>query len=139
MNGVIEHNFRQLGDKRGNLVVVDGVNDISFDPVRFFYIYNSDKSVVRGQHANVRTKFVLINVAGKSKVKIMDGKGNEQIVVLDQPRKGVFIDSMLWKEMYDFSKGSILIVLASEHYDPTEYIRDWDDYVERIKNEDTSK
>lgn len=139
MNGVIEHNFRQLGDKRGNLVVVDGVNDISFDPVRFFYIYNSDKSVIRGQHANIRTKFVLINVVGKSKVKIMDGKGNEQVVILDQPRKGVFIDNMLWKEMYDFSEDSILIVLASEHYDPTEYIRDWDDYVKRIKNEDTSK
>ncbi len=139
MNGVIEHNFRQLGDKKGNLVVVDGVNDISFDPVRFFYIYNSDQSVIRGQHANIRTKFVLINVAGKSKVKIMDGKGSEQIVVLDQPRKGVFIDNMLWKEMYDFSEDSILIVLASEHYDPTEYIRDWDDYVERIKNEDTGK
>lgn len=139
MNGVVEHNFRQLGDKRGNLVVVDGVNDISFDPVRFFYIYNSDNSVIRGQHANIRTKFVLINVVGKSKVKIKDGKGNEKVVVLDQPRKGVFIDNMLWKEMYDFSVDSILIVLASEHYDPTEYIRDWDDYTERIKNEDSTK
>ena len=70
--------FKDLGDERGKLVVVEGTKDIPFAIQRVFYIYGSDCSVVRGQHANRKSEFVLINVAGKSKVKIDDGNRQKE-------------------------------------------------------------
>ncbi len=125
--------FVERGDERGNLVVVEGEHqDIPFDIKRVFYIYGSDATVVRGQHANRRTKFVLINVAGQSKVKVDNGF-ETTIISLDKPRMGLFLDTMIWKDMYDFSPDSILLVLCSEHYDGSEYIRDYDAYIKEIK------
>ena len=125
--------FVERGDERGNLVVIEGENrDIPFDIKRVFYIYGSDSTVVRGQHANRRTKFVLINVAGQSKVKVDNGF-ETQIISLDKPRMGLFLDTMVWKDMYDFSSDSILLVLCSEHYDGSEYIRDYDAYIKEIR------
>ena len=123
------------GDKRGQLVVVEGNKDIPFDIKRIFYIYGSDPDVVRGQHANKRTEFVLINVAGKSKVRVKDGKGNEAVFSLNRPHTGIYLPSMLWKDMYDFSEDSVLLCLASEHYDAEEYIRDYDKFVELATSE----
>ena len=71
--------FPQLGDDRGHLVVAEGGKNIPFEIKRVFYIYGSKEGVVRGQHANRDSEFVLINVAGKSKVKVRDGKGSESI------------------------------------------------------------
>ena len=71
--------FPQHGDERGRLVVVEGFKEIPFEIKRVFYIYESDSSVIRGQHANRKTEFVLINVAGTSKVRVKDGLGNELI------------------------------------------------------------
>ena len=85
--------------------------------------------MVRGQHANRRSEFVLINVAGKSKVKVRDGKGNETVYCLDRPHTGIYLPSMVWKDMYDFSQDSVLLVLASTHYDPEEYIRSYEEFV----------
>lgn len=121
-------NFSDLGDERGNLVVIEGGIEIPFDIKRVFYIYGSDDAVVRGQHANKESEFVLINVAGKSKVRLTDGT-EEIIIELDKPRMGVYIPRMIWKDMYDFSSDSVLLVLASTHYDGKEYIRNYDDYL----------
>ena len=97
-----------------------------------FYIYGSDSEVIRGQHANRDSEFVLINVAGTSKVRITNG--NEEFVVeLDKPMMGVYIPKMVWKDMYDFSSDSVLLVLASTHYDGKEYIRDYEDYLKEVK------
>lgn len=125
--------FSQHGDERGHMVVVEGLKDIPFEIKRIFYIYGSDSTVVRGQHANRRSKFVLINVAGSSKVKVMDGKGNEVVYSLNRPHTGVYLPEMVWKNMYDFSEDSVLLCLSSEHYDASEYIRDYDEFV-RIVN-----
>ena len=124
--------FGEYGDERGNLVVAecDGI-DVPFDVKRVFYIYGSDSTVVRGSHANKRTEFVLINVAGSSKVRIDNGRETD-VVELNRPRMGLFIPAMLWKDMYDFSEDSVLLVLASEHYDGNEYIRDHDEYVKMV-------
>lgn len=125
--------FTQNGDERGQLVVVEGGGNVPFDIKRVFYIYGSDKDVVRGQHANRKTEFVLINVAGKSKVRIKDGEGNEIIFCLNRPHTGLYIPTMVWKDMYDFSEDSVLLCLASEHYDSSEYIRDYEQYVDEIE------
>ena len=120
--------FKDLGDERGKLVVIEGGEAIPFEIKRVFYIYGSDATVVRGQHANRESEFVLINVAGKSKVRITDGI-DEMVIELDRPMMGVYIPRMLWKDMYDFSSDSVLLVLASTHYDDSEYIRDYNDYL----------
>ncbi|WP_346692514.1 sugar 3,4-ketoisomerase [Coprobacter fastidiosus] len=127
--------FSQKGDERGHLVIVEGGEDIPFDIKRVFYIYGSETGVVRGQHANQRTEFVLINVAGTSKVKVKDGKGNEAIFCLNRPHTGIYLPTMVWKEMYDFSKDSVLLVLASEHFDSTEYIRNYAEFVKKVRNQ----
>ena len=119
--------FADLGDERGKLVVIEGGQSIPFEIKRVFYIYGSDATVVRGQHANRESEFMLINVAGKSKVRITDTK-EEFVVELNRPMMGVYIPKMVWKDMYDFSEDSVLLVLASTHYDGTEYIRDYEEY-----------
>lgn len=132
-NSVRMLEFPQKGDERGHLVIVEGKQDVPFEIKRIFYIYGSDANVVRGQHANLRSEFVLINVAGKSKVKVKDGLGNEAIFSLNRPHTGIYLPKMVWKDMYDFSKDSVLLVLSSEHYDPEEYIRDYDEFVKIVK------
>lgn len=128
--------FKQNGDERGHLVVVEGGQDIPFDIARIFYIYGSDSDVVRGQHANRKSEFVLINVAGSCKVKVLDGKGNEAIFVLNRPHTGIYLPTMVWKDMYDFSKDSVLLCLSSEHYDAREYIRDYKEFLKIINGEE---
>jgi len=124
--------FSQKGDDRGHLVIVEGSQDIPFEIKRIFYIYGSDSDVVRGQHANRRSEFVLINVAGTSKVKVRDGKGNEAVYSLNRPHTGIYLPRMVWKDMFDFSEDSVLLCLASEHYDAEEYIRDYDEFVQVV-------
>lgn len=124
--------FPQKGDERGHLVIVEGNIDIPFEIKRIFYIYGSDKDVVRGKHANRKSEFILINLAGSSKVKVKDGKGNEAIFCLNRPHTGIYLPKLIWKDMYDFSKDSVLLCLSSEHYDADEYIRDYDEFVKII-------
>lgn len=123
--------FSDFGDERGKLVVIEGGSTIPFEIARVFYIYDSDDTVVRGQHANRNSDFVLVNVAGTSKVRITDGK-EEMIVELNKPMMGVHIPKMMWKDMYDFSSDSVLLVLTNTHYDESEYIRDYDEYLKEI-------
>lgn len=127
--------FKDLGDERGNLVVIEGEGmDIPFDIKRVFYIYGSDDSVVRGQHANRETEFLLVNVGGSSRVKVSNGT-ESTVIELNQPGMGLYLSPMLWKDMYDFSSDSILLVLASRHYDEKEYIRDYDEYLCEIQGD----
>lgn len=132
LNTVKMLDFPVRGDERGYLVVAEGNKDIPFEIKRIFYIFGTDRDVVRGQHANKKSQFVLINVAGSSKVKVSDGKGNEAVYHLDKPHSGIYIPTMIWKDMYDFSDDSVLLCLASEAYDPDEYIRDYKDFVKLI-------
>ena len=78
----------------------------------------------------------MINVAGSSKVRIKDGV-EEAVIELNKPLMGVYIPKMIWKDMYDFSKDSVLLVLTNTHYDEGEYIRDYYEYLESVrKNEE---
>ena len=124
--------FDDLGDERGKLVVIEGEKHIPFEIKRVFYIYDSDTSVIRGQHANRNSEFVLINVAGKSKVRVTDGK-DELVIELNKPMMGIYIPKMIWKDMYDFSDDSVLLVLTNTYYDDSEYIRDYDEYLKKIR------
>ncbi len=112
-------------------MVVEGAQDIPFEIKRVFYIYGSDSQVIRGQHANRNSEFVLINVSGSSKVRVDNGF-EEEIIELNRPRMGLYLPTMVWKDMYDFSEDSVLLVLANTHYDGHEYIRDYDEFIKEV-------
>ena len=120
--------FSRHGDDNGSLVAIEGHKEIPFEIKRVFYIFGVKGDAVRGQHANRKSEFVLINLAGSSKVRFIDCDGNEDTVVLNSPSEGVYLSATVWKEMYDFSEDAVLLVLASEKYDPSEYIRDYNEY-----------
>ncbi len=125
--------FKDMGDERGNLVVIEGEQmDIPFDIKRVFYIYGSDDTVVRGQHANRETEFLMVNVGGSNKVRLNNGS-ETAVVELNRPGMGLYLSPMVWKEMYDFSPDSVLLVLCSRHYDGKEYIRDFEEYLREIR------
>lgn len=125
-------NFPQLGDERGHLVVVEGNKDIPFEIKRIFYIYGSDKDVIRGQHANRLSEFVLINISGRCNVFVDDGEKQETIV-LDKPYQGIYLNKMVWKNMLNFSKDAILLVLSNKYYNSEEYIRDYEEFKKIIR------
>lgn len=115
--------FPQHGDEKGYLVVIEEKLDVPFEIKRVFYIYGSQRDALRGKHANRKSEFMLINVSGTSKVRVDYGSSTE-VFDLNRAHVGVYIPKMVWKEMYDFSEDSVLLVLCSELYDPDEYIRD---------------
>ena len=114
--------FKEMGDERGKLVAIESLKNIPFEIKRIFYIYGTSKDAIRGQHANKKSQFILINLSGSCKVRLYDDN-EEYIVVLDKPNLGLHIPTMVWKDMYDFSEDSVLLTLSSELYDKDEYIR----------------
>ena len=126
--------FKELGDSRGKLVAIEGEKDIPFKIARVFCIYGSDNEVIRGKHANKKSEFVLVNIHGTSKVKIDYGDSKE-VFELNEPYTALFIPKMIWKEMYDFSEDSVLLVLSDQKYDPEEYVSNYDEYLSLINEE----
>lgn len=120
------------GDERGQLVSLEENKEIPFDIKRVYYIYDTLSDVRRGSHAHKSLKQLLICVSGSCKIMLDDGTDKE-IVVLDKPFEGIFIENFIWREMYDFSKDAVLLVLASDIYREEDYIRDYDTFLEYIK------
>jgi UDP-2-acetamido-3-amino-2,3-dideoxy-glucuronate N-acetyltransferase len=89
--------------------------------------------VIRGRHAHKNLKQVLFCVSGSCKILLDDGDVKEN-TILDYPSKGILIDRMVWREMYDFSKDCVLMVLASELYDEEDYIRNYQEFINYQKN-----
>jgi len=131
INTIRKITLEELGDARGNLVVIEGGTDIPFEIKRVFYIYDSDPDVVRGRHANRVSEFVLINLCGSCKVWASDAT-HDEVFVLNKPNEGIYLPCMIWKEMYDFSADSLLLALSNERYDSGEYIRDFEQYKEIV-------
>jgi len=121
-------NFQRLGDARGSLVALETGKEIPFSVKRVYYIFGTQESIGRGFHAHKTLKQVAICVCGSCRFVLDDGK-RKDIVVLDSPNQGLLVDSMVWHEMYDFSEDCVLLMLASEHYDEADYIRDYDEFI----------
>lgn len=124
-------NAQQHGDSRGQLVALEENKEIPFHIKRVYYIYDTQNGVRRGFHAHRSLKQLLICVHGSCKVLLDDGTEKE-VVTLDKPYEGIFIQSNMWREMYDFSPGAVLLVLASEIYDESDYIRDYNKFLELV-------
>ncbi|WP_298448172.1 FdtA/QdtA family cupin domain-containing protein [uncultured Marinobacter sp.] len=125
--------FPSLGDERGSMVAVEmGQNKaVPFDIKRVYYIYNTEQGGSRGYHAHKQLKQIAICVAGKCRMVLDDGTSREE-TWLDSPTKGLLIENMVWREMHDFSEDCVLLVLASEHYDEADYIRDHEDFRQQV-------
>lgn len=126
---------QQHGDDRGQLVALEENKEIPFDIKRVYYIYETLPEVRRGFHAHKELKQLLICVNGECKILLDDGKEKE-IVLLNSAYEGIFIESNIWREMYDFSKDAVLLVLASECYNESDYIRDYDKFLQMVREND---
>ena len=111
------------GDNRGSLIALENGHNLPFDIKRVYYIYGTKAGVSRGFHAHRNLQQMLIAVNGRVSVKCEYG-GHTETYVLDTPEKGLLIDGLVWREMYDFSPDCVLVVLASEYYSEADYIRD---------------
>lgn len=124
--------FQQHGDANGMLVAVEQKKDIPFEIKRVYYIYATRPDVRRGFHAHKTLKQVLICVHGSCKILLDDGMDRE-IVVLDKPYEGLHVPKGIWREMYDFSPDTVLLVLASDLYNEDDYIRNYDEFLAFVK------
>ena len=127
------YRFPPHGDDRGQLVALEALEDIPFEIKRVYYIYDTLPDVVRGKHAHRCLEQILICVHGSCKVALEDGQTRQEIC-LDDPTLGLYISNDTWREMYDFSEGAVLLVLASEHYDEADYIRDYTKFLEMVQS-----
>lgn len=125
--------FPPLGDERGSLVALEASNTVPFDIKRVYYLFGTKEGVSRGFHAHKALKQVAVCVTGKCKMLLDDGKEKAEIW-LDSAIKGVVIEVMVWHEMHAFSPDCVLLVLASEHYDEADYIRDYDDFIKKVRS-----
>ena len=126
--------FPPHGDDRGQLVAIEEGIDLPFDVRRVYYIYDTLPGVRRGFHAHLQLEQILLCVNGSCKIHLDDGYETAE-VVLDKPNEGLYISNNMWREMYDFSQGAVLLVLASVHYDEADYIRNYDAFLEMVRKE----
>lgn len=120
-----------LGDQRGNLVVAEANKSIPFNIQRLYYIFGAQPDVPRGFHAHRQLHQIAFCIQGNCKI-LMDSGKEQQEIVLCKPNQGLKIPPMVWHEMHDFSVDCILLVLASEHYDESDYIRSYDDFLKEV-------
>lgn len=124
--------FPSHGDDRGQLVAIEEQKDLPFDIKRVYYIYDTLPGVRRGFHAHRNLQQILLCVSGSCKIHLDNGTDTAE-VTLDKPYEGLYIANDMWREMYDFSPGAVLLVLASEYYDEADYIRNYDDFIRMVK------
>ena len=124
--------FPPHGDDRGQLVAIEAMKDLPFAVKRVYYIYDTLEGVRRGFHAHKCLEQILICVSGSCKIHLDDGSSTAE-VLLDKPYEGLYIANNMWREMYDFTPGAVLLVLASEYYDEADYIRNYEDFIKFVK------
>ena len=126
-------NFKDITDIKnherpaGHLTPVEGKRDIPFDVKRIYYLTRVPENTIRGYHAHKLLEQVLICMNGQVTISVST-PFEKELITLNDPATGLYIGPMVWREMYDFSPGSVLTVLASDYYDEDDYIRDYETY-----------
>ncbi|WP_419769427.1 MAG: sugar 3,4-ketoisomerase [Candidatus Marinarcus sp.] len=123
--------FKTLGDDRGSLIAIEEGYNAPFDIKRVYYIFDTKKGIERGFHAHINLKQIAIAVKGSCTFVLDNGKQKEEIE-LNSPNQGLYIDGLIWREMKNFSLDCVLVVIASEHYDESDYIRDYNQFLEEV-------
>ena len=124
--------FNILGDNRGSLVSLEQFKNVPFEIKRVYYIFDTKRNIARGNHAHKNLEQVLICVSGSCTIKLDNGKEKKQFL-LDYPDKGLYVGRNIWGSMVNFSQGCVLMVLASDIYNSSEYIRDYAEFLKNIK------
>ena len=124
--------FLTKGDERGNLIALEENKNIPFDIKRVYYIFDTKNGVRRGFHAHKNLEQVLICVSGSCDILLDDGI-EKNVIKLENRNEGLFIEKMVWREMFNFSADCVLMVLASDYYDEKDYIRDYNEFKNYLK------
>lgn len=125
-------NLEKHGDDRGELIAIESLSaQIDFEIKRVYYLYRTVPGMVRGLHAHKSLKQLIVCTSGCCKIKLDNGIDTE-IINLNDPSKGLVIQNNVWREMFDFSSDAVLMVLASEHYNESDYIRNYDDFLKFV-------
>lgn len=126
-------NFDIKGDDRGSLVALEANKNIPFDIQRVYYVFDTEKETVRGKHAHKKLEQVIICTSGSCDF-ILDNGQSRETIKLDKPNKGLYIANNVWREFTNFSSDCVILVLASEKYDESEYIRDYDRFISIVRS-----
>jgi oxalate decarboxylase/phosphoglucose isomerase-like protein (cupin superfamily) len=121
----------KINNTKGNIGVIEN-NTIPFDVKRVYYLFDVPSGAKRGGHAHKKLKQVLIAISGSFDVVLKDGKSKETIT-LNRPDKGLLIENNIWRELENFSSGSVCLVLASEEFSEDDYIRSYKEYLSFVK------
>lgn len=124
--------FPELSDERGSLIALESLHQIPFDIKRIYYIYGTKAGISRGFHAHKVLRQIAVCVSGSCRI-VLDNGHEKKDVWLDSPVRGVLIDKMIWHEMHEFSSNCVLLVIASDYYDESDYIRNYDDFIARVE------
>lgn len=127
-----KYSFQEHGDERGQLIALEEEKEIPFAIKRVYYMYDTGAGVRRGFHSHRTLEQILICIHGSCKILLDDGTERAD-VSLDKPYEGIYVGPNMWREMYDFSSDAVLLVLASQIYDESDYIRDYDQFKKMIK------
>ena len=122
----------RIHDPRGDLTFVEGHNHIPFDIARVYYLYNVPVDAERGGHAHRELEQVVFALSGSFRMKVNDGHQQSEYWLRD-PRKGLYINRLVWREMDSFSQGAVCMVLASHPYDEADYIREHRAFLEKVR------
>tara|TARA_X000001036_G_scaffold440138_1_gene494866 strand:+ start:8543 stop:8947 length:405 start_codon:yes stop_codon:yes gene_type:complete len=122
----------KISDQRGNLSFISYGNPIPFDIKNVFYIYDIPGGTKRGGHAHKKLEQILIPLSGSFDVVVKDTK-NESVIHLNRPNRGLYIGPLIWREMKNFSSGSVCLVVASLKYDEKDYLRDFAEFIRYIR------
>ena len=132
---VVKYVFQPHGDDRGQLVALEEFIDIPFEIKRVYYMYETGEGVRRGFHAHKSLEQILICIHGTCKI-LLDNGFEKKIVPLEKPYEGLYISNDMGREMYDFSPDAVLLVLASDLYDESDYIRDYDEFIKMVNSKE---
>jgi dTDP-4-dehydrorhamnose 3,5-epimerase-like enzyme len=116
----------KIKDTRGNLAIVEN-DTVPFSIKRVYYLYDVPSDAYRGGHAHIKLQQFLVALSGSFEVVLDDGN-NKTTVMLNKPDKGLLIPTGVWRELQNFSSGSVCLVLASDEFDETDYIRDYQEF-----------
>lgn len=119
-------------DPRGNLTFIEGNNHIPFDIKRVFYLYDVPGGEMRAGHSNTISQQFIIAMSGSFDVIVDDGF-NKKTFQLNRAYYGLYLPPMVWREIDNFSSGAVCLVLTSTTYSPDDYIRDYDEFLARVK------
>ncbi len=125
-------------DRKGNLTVVENGVTLPFDVKRVYYIYDVPGGEARGAHAHKELEQLIVAASGSFTVVLDDGTEKKSFF-LNRPYQGLYVKPGMWRDLLDFSSGAVCMVLASDAYNPKDYIRKYSEYIEYKKNEKITK